>query len=70
MSDIWGVTGALNGRARSLAFTGRGTRRARVLLCAVELCTLHYHYGWNPSKMIANALFADAGPRRIVGVPA
>jgi predicted naringenin-chalcone synthase len=35
----------------------------------VELCSLHYHYGWNPSKMIANALFAD-GAAAVVGMAA
>jgi predicted naringenin-chalcone synthase len=32
---------------------------ARVLLCAVELCTLHFQYGWSPDLVVANALFAD-----------
>jgi prepilin-type processing-associated H-X9-DG protein len=32
---------------------------SRVLLCATELCSLHYHYGWCPEKLVANALFAD-----------
>jgi predicted naringenin-chalcone synthase len=29
--------------------------------------SLHYHYGWNPSKMVANAIFAD-GAAAVVGV--
>src|SRR5439155_1468598 len=29
---------------------------------------VHYHYGWDPQKMIANALFAD-GAAALVGVP-
>jgi predicted naringenin-chalcone synthase len=32
---------------------------ARVLLAAVELCSLHYQYGTDPQKLVANALFAD-----------
>src|SRR5262249_6839608 len=28
-------------------------------LCAVELACLHYHYGWDPQRIVANALFAD-----------
>jgi predicted naringenin-chalcone synthase len=32
---------------------------ARVLLCAVELCSLHLFSGWDPEKIVANALFAD-----------
>ncbi len=39
---------------------------ARILVCAVELCGLHYHYGWDPQKMVANALFAD-GAAAVVG---
>ena len=30
-----------------------------VLLCCVELCTLHFQYGWDPEKVVANAIFAD-----------
>jgi len=32
---------------------------ALVLLCSVELCSLHFAYGWNPQMMVPNALFAD-----------
>jgi len=62
-----GCHGALNGLRVALAFTG-AEADARVLLCAVELCCLHYHFGWNPSKMIANALFGD-GAAALIGVP-
>jgi alpha-pyrone synthase len=37
-----------------------------VLLAAVELCSLHYYYGGDPGKLIANALFAD-GAAALVG---
>ncbi|MEO8377139.1 MAG: type III polyketide synthase [Candidatus Sumerlaeota bacterium] len=30
-----------------------------VLVCAVELCSLHLQYGWNPARVMANALFGD-----------
>jgi predicted naringenin-chalcone synthase len=60
-----GCHGALNGLRVGRAFTS-ADRSARVLLCAVELCTLHYHYSWNPSRMVANALFAD-GAAALVG---
>jgi len=30
-----------------------------VLICAVELCSLHFAYGWNSQRLVANALFAD-----------
>jgi predicted naringenin-chalcone synthase len=63
-----GCHGALNGLRVARAFTG-AEPGACVLLSAVELCSLHYHYGWNPSKMVANALFAD-GAAAAVGVAA
>jgi predicted naringenin-chalcone synthase len=63
-----GCHGAMNGLRVAAAFTGADPA-SRVLLCAVELCSLHYHYGWDPQKVIANALFAD-GAAAVVGVPA
>ncbi len=30
-----------------------------VLLCCVELCSLHYAYRWHAQRVVANALFAD-----------
>lgn len=62
-----GCHGAINGLRVANAFAAE--KRSRVLLCAVELCSLHYHYSYNPSKMIANAIFAD-GAAALVGVPA
>lgn len=58
-----GCHGALNGLrvARGLAATG-----GAVLLVAVELCSVHYHYDMDPGQLIANALFAD-GAAAIVG---
>ncbi len=52
-----GCHGAVNGLrvAQGLALDPE----ARVLLCAVELCSLHYHFGWDPEKFVANTLFAD-----------
>jgi predicted naringenin-chalcone synthase len=61
-----GCHGAFNGLRVARAF-GAEKPDARVLLCAVELCTLHYHYGWDAQKVIANALFAD-GAAAVVGV--
>jgi predicted naringenin-chalcone synthase len=62
-----GCHGALNGLRVADAFAGADPRSS-VLLCAVELCGLHYHYCWDPQKMVANALFAD-GAAAIVGLP-
>jgi predicted naringenin-chalcone synthase len=60
-----GCQGALNGLRVARAFA-ESDASARVLLCCVELCSLHYHYGWDPQKMIANAIFAD-GAAAVVG---
>ncbi|WP_182867310.1 type III polyketide synthase [Rhodopirellula sp. JC639] len=53
-----GCHGALNGLrvAQSLA---QSNPRLRILMCAVELCTLHQQYGWHPERVVSNALFAD-----------
>lgn len=67
MVGYMGCHGGLNGLRVANAFAAQP--RARVLLCAVELCSLHYHYSYNPAKMIANAIFAD-GAAAVVGVPA
>ena len=53
-----GCHGALNGLRVAQAFV-EADADAVVLLCAVELCSLHLYYGWDPEKVIANALFAD-----------
>lgn len=53
-----GCHGALNGLRVARAFV-EADAKAVVLLCAVELCSLHLHYGWDPEKVVANALFAD-----------
>jgi predicted naringenin-chalcone synthase len=63
-----GCHGAFNGLRVARAFTGADPG-ARVLVCAVELCSLHYHYGWDPEKMVGNALFAD-GAAAIAGTAA
>ena len=42
--------------------------RSRLLLCAVELCSLHYHSGADRRKLIGNALFAD-GAAAVIAAP-
>lgn len=61
-----GCHGALNGLRVARAYVDADPA-ACVLLCAAELCTLHYHYRWEPEKVVANALFAD-GAAAVVGV--
>lgn len=53
-----GCHGALNGLRVAAGFTGADPQ-ACVLLCAVELCSLHLQYGWDAERIVANALFAD-----------
>jgi predicted naringenin-chalcone synthase len=60
-----GCHGAVNGLRVAQAFTD-SQAEARVLLCALELCSLHYFYGWDPKKLVANSLFAD-GAAALVG---
>jgi predicted naringenin-chalcone synthase len=61
-----GCHGALNGLRVANAFSSADPA-ARVLVCAVELCSLHYYYGSAADKLIANAIFAD-GAAAVVGM--
>jgi predicted naringenin-chalcone synthase len=61
-----GCHGALNGLRVANAFLG-ADRSACVLVCAVELCSLHHQYGWDSDRIVANALFAD-GAGAFIGV--
>lgn len=53
-----GCHGALNGLRVAHGYT-RAEPETLALVCAVELCSLHFAYGWDPETMVANALFAD-----------
>ena len=71
-----GCNGALNGLRVAAGFTA-AEPEAWVLLCAVELCSLHLQYGWDAERIVANALFADGaaalvatGEPRVKGPPA
>ncbi len=63
-----GCHGALNGLrvAQGLAET---SAEARVLVCAVELCSLHFQYGWHVEWLVSNAIFSD-GAAAVVGASA
>lgn len=58
-----GCHGAVNGLrvAHRMAAAGEV-----VLLAAVELCSLHFQYGWDPDKVVANALFADGAAAAVL----
>jgi predicted naringenin-chalcone synthase len=60
-----GCHGALNGlrAARGLV---AAEPTAKLLLCAVELCSLHYRLRWDDERIRGNALFAD-GAAALVG---
>ncbi|ODA30395.1 type III polyketide synthase [Planctopirus hydrillae] len=53
-----GCHGSFNGLRVAHGYTAADPD-AVVLMCSVELCSLHHHYGWTTDKVIANALFAD-----------
>lgn len=60
-----GCHGAINGLRVAAGYTGADPG-AKVLVCCVELSSVHFYYGWNPKKMVGNALFAD-GSAAVVG---
>ena len=61
-----GCHGAINGLRAAHAIT-TADPAARVLLCAVELCSLHYRFQWDPERIVANALFADGAAAIVAG---
>ncbi len=64
-----GCHGAINGLRTALAIA-TADPQARVLLCAVELCSLHYRFTWDTEGIIGNALFADgSGAVVLSGAP-
>ncbi|MFO0949826.1 MAG: type III polyketide synthase [Isosphaeraceae bacterium] len=60
-----GCHGALNGLRVAHAFAGADPS-ARVLLCATELCSLHFQFGGGDEIAVPNALFGD-GAAAVVG---
>ena len=53
-----GCHGLFNGLRVAQAFIDADPT-AKVLICALELCSLHHQYEWTTDNMVANALFAD-----------
>jgi predicted naringenin-chalcone synthase len=53
-----GCHGAFNG-LRLAGSIADADPSARILVVAVELCSLHFSYQWDSEKLVANALFAD-----------
>jgi predicted naringenin-chalcone synthase len=60
-----GCHGAINGLQAADAIV-RARPESRVLLCAVELCSLHYCFEWEPSRAVGNAVFADGAAALVI----
>jgi len=60
-----GCHAAINGMRAALGLASADPD-ARVLVVCVELCSLHFFYGWDPKKVVANALFGD-GSAALIG---
>ncbi len=61
-----GCHGALNALRVAAAFAA-AEPSARILVCATELCSLHYRYGRGSDKLVANAIFADGAAAMVCG---
>lgn len=61
-----GCHGAINGLRAARGLVAADSD-ARVLLCSVELCSLHYQYGMQADRIVSNALFADGSAAAVVG---
>lgn len=61
-----GCHGAINGLRAALAIT-QSDVSARVLLCCIEVCSLHYRFQWDDEGIIGNALFADGSASLVLG---
>lgn len=60
-----GCHGLINGLRVAQAIA-HSDSSAVVLVVAVELCSLHYQYGWDPDRVVANALFADGSGAMVI----
>jgi len=63
-----GCHGAINGLKVARAFA-ESQPSGRVLLCAAELCSLHFQFGWDSNRSVANALFGDGAAALVGAVP-
>jgi predicted naringenin-chalcone synthase len=61
-----GCHGAINGLRVAHGLSGRDPA-ARVLVVCVELCSLHYQYGWETDHVVSNAIFADGAAALVIG---
>ena len=63
-----GCHGAFVGLRQAAALTS-AQPGSTALVVAVELCSLHFQYGWDPARVVANALFADGAAAAVVRGP-
>jgi predicted naringenin-chalcone synthase len=63
-----GCHGAFNALAAARDAV-RADRNAKVLVCSVELCSLHLAYDFDPGQLVANGLFGDGAAAVVVGRP-
>lgn len=63
-----GCHAAINGM-RVAAALGNADPSSKTLLCATELCSLHYRTQWDEKLMLGNALFADGSAAFVSGRP-
>ncbi|MCA9192511.1 MAG: type III polyketide synthase [Planctomycetales bacterium] len=61
-----GCHGTLNGMRVAMAICN-AQANATVLLCAVELCSLHQRYTDDAQQLVANAIFADGAGALVFG---
>jgi len=59
-----GCHGAFNALRTASALVHQSN--APALICAVELCSLHFAYGASPQQIVANSLFADGAGAAIL----
>ena len=60
-----GCHAAINALSVAEAFV-RAEPTARVLICCVELCTLHLSHTSDPGRQVAHALFADGAAASVI----
>jgi predicted naringenin-chalcone synthase len=53
-----GCHGALNGLRVANSLCAENSNNV-VLICATELCSMHFQYGWSKESLVSNSLFAD-----------
>ncbi len=61
-----GCHGAINAMRVADAI-GRSDPSSKTLVCATELCSLHYRTQWDDERMLGNALFADGSAAFVSG---